>query len=211
MNRKTALGIVVGVVGLGLIVVLAWSIAGEPEIDPSIAFGDVTVEGDNLPYVQDPNAGDSAIGETAPTVSGSDWDGVNHTVGPDGRPKVLLFLAHWCNVCDAEAPQVQAWLDGGGLPDDVDLYAFTVRASRSRVDWPPQDWLEGHGWTVATIMDDEQGSADAAYGVVGTPFYVVLDGENKNLGRITGTVGPAGLDGMAAMAQASISEDEEGE
>lgn len=203
MNR-TVLWIVGGVVGLGLIVALAWSIASEPVVDESIAFGEVTVDGPNLPFVQDVAAGDQAIGVTAPTVSGGDWNGNSYTVGPDGRPKVLLYLAHWCPHCDAEVPEVQAWLDAGNLPADVDMYAFTIRSQRGRPDWPPQDWLDDYGWTVPTIMDDNLGSADIAYGVVGTPFYVVLDGDNTVLGRISGAVGTAGLDAMVQIAQESI-------
>jgi thiol-disulfide isomerase/thioredoxin len=203
MNR-TVLWIVGGVVGLGLIVALAWSIAGEPVVDESIAFGEVTVDGPNLPFVQDVAAGDQAIGVTAPTVSGGDWNGNSYTVGPDGRPKVLVYLAHWCQFCDAEVPEVQRWLDAGNLPEDVDMYSFTIRSQRGRPDWPPQDWLDGYGWTVPTIMDDNLGSADIAYGVVGTPFYVVLDGDNTVLGRISGAVGTAGLEAMVQLAQDSI-------
>lgn len=203
MNR-TVLWIVGGVVGLGLIVALAWSIASEPVVDESVAFGEVTVDGPNLPFVEDVAAGDHAIGVTAPTVSGGDWNGNSYSVGPDGRPKVLLYLAHWCPHCDAEVPEVQAWLDAGNLPADVDMYAFTIRSQRGRPDWPPQDWLDDYGWTMPTIMDDELGSADNAYGVVGTPFYVLLDGDNTVLGRVSGAVGTAGLDAMVQIAQDSI-------
>jgi hypothetical protein len=52
-------------------------------------------------------------------------------------------------------------------------------------------------------MDDAQSSAVLAYGMRGTPFYVVLDGENTNLGRFSGEVGVAGLEAMVQLAQAS--------
>ena len=65
-------------------------------------------------------------------------------------------------------------------------------------------WLEDEGWTVPVIMDDEQLSAVLTYGMRGTPFYVVLDGDNLNLGRVSGEVGIAGLDQMVRIAQASI-------
>jgi len=100
---------------------------------------------------------------------------------------------------------VQSWLDAWGLPDDVDMYSFTVLSDRLRPNWPSQTWLEDAGWTVPVIMDDEQQSVVFAYGMRGTPFYVVLDGDNSNLGRISGEVGVAGLDQMVAIAQSSIS------
>jgi len=202
--NKTVLWIIGGVVGLGLIVLLAASIAGEEAVDESIAFGEVTVEGAPLPFFADPNTADPALGLTAPTVSGFDWNDLPSTVGPDGRPKIVMFLAHWCPHCQAEVPVVQSWLDGGGLPDDVDMYSFTVLSDRLRPNWPSETWLEGEGWTVPVMMDDEQQSAVFAYGMRGTPFYVVLDGDNNNLGRISGEVGVGGLEQMVRVAQDSI-------
>jgi len=202
--NKTVLWIIGGVVGLGLIVLLAASIAGEEPIDDSIAFGEVTVEGDPLPFLADENGIDPALGFTAPTVSGVDWDDVPSTIGADGRAKIVLFLAHWCPHCQNEVPVVQSWLDDGGLPDDVDMYSITVLSDRLRPNWPSETWLEAEGWTVPVIMDDEQQSAVFAYGMRGTPFYVVLDGDNTNIGRISGEVGVGGLEQMVRLAQASI-------
>lgn len=202
MNKKV-LWIIGGVVSFGLIVALAFSIASEPVIDESIAFGQVTVEGAALPFVDNPAASDPGLGLTAPTISGGDWQGNQYTIGPDGRPKILVFLAHWCPHCQNEVPVIQNWVDSGGLPDDVDLYALTVLSDQLRPKWPPQDWLEEEGWTLPTIMDDEEGSAVFAYGMRGTPFYVVLDGDNTNIGRFSGEVGVEGLRTMALIAQRS--------
>jgi thiol-disulfide isomerase/thioredoxin len=192
-----------GVIGLALIVWLAISIAGETQIDPSVAHGEVTVEGTPLPLLADP-AADPALGFTAPTVTGVDFDGTTHTIGPDGRPKILIFLAHWCPHCQAEVPEVQAWLDSGRLPAEVDFYSFTVMTDHLRPNWPPQDWLEEEGWTPPVIMDDLQGSVVQAYGMRGTPFYVVLDGDNRSIGRFSGQVGVPGLEAMTQIAKDSI-------
>lgn len=203
-SRSTLLWVVGGVLGLALIVWLAISIAGETDIDPSVAFGDVTVEGQPLPFLADPTTADPALGFSAPTVTGSDFDGTSHTVGADGRPKILIFLAHWCPHCQAEVPEVQAWIDQGGLPAEVDMYSFTVLTEHVRPNWPPEEWLEEEGWTPPVIMDDEEQSIVTAYGMRGTPFYVVLDGENNNLGRFSGQVGVPGLEAMVRIAQDSI-------
>lgn len=202
--NKTLIWIIGGVVGLGLIVALAFSIASEPELDDSIGFGDPTVEGDPLPFLADPAAGDPTLGFTAPTVSGADWNGNAVSIEPDGRPKIVVFLAHWCSHCQAEVPEIQQWVDSGAVPDDVDLYSVTVFTDSLRPNWPPQDWLEEEGWTAPVVMDDEVGSVVEAFGVRGTPFYVVLDGENTNLGRFSGQVGVNGLETMVLLAQASI-------
>lgn len=202
--NKTVMWVVGGVVGLGLIVLLALSIASEPEIDESIDFGEVTVDGNPLPFLADPTVTDPALGFTAPIVSGTDWEGVETTIAADGRPKIVIFLAHWCSHCQAEVPEVQRWLDGGGLPDDVDMYSITVFSDHLRPNWPARDWLEEENWTRPVIRDDDIGTAVTAYGVRGTPFYVVLDGDNNNLGRFSGQVGVGGLETMVAIAQASL-------
>jgi thiol-disulfide isomerase/thioredoxin len=137
----------------------------------------------------------------APTVTGSDWDGNTYTVGPDGRPKVLIFLAHWCSFCQAEVPEVVAWLAQGGLPDDVDMYSLSVGISESRPNFPPRAWLEREGWTLPVIRDDREGTAATVFGMSGTPFYVVLDGQNRVLMRVAGRVGTQGLEALVALAQ----------
>jgi hypothetical protein len=50
-------------------------------------------------------------------------------------------------------------------------------------------------------MDDEIGSVAVNYGMSGTPFYVVLDGDNTNLGRISGEIGIQGLEALVGIAQ----------
>lgn len=199
--------IIGGVVGLGLIVWLAASIATEPGLDDSIAFGEVEVEGENLPFF-DSSAADPAIGLTAPTVSGSDWNGDDHTIGRDGRAKIVVMLAHWCPHCQNEVPVIQDWVEAGGLPEGVDLYGVTVLTNRLRdgSTWPPSEWLDGEGWTSPTIMDDEAGSVVSAYGLVSTPTYVVLGPNNENLGRLAGEIGVPGLNALAQTAAASLGE-----
>lgn len=199
---KTVWWIIGGVVGLGLIVVIAASIAGEEEIDTSAGFGTVTVEGDALPVLTDP-ATDAASGMTAPTVTGADWEDNESSIAPDGRAKILVFLAHWCPHCQAEVPLIQDWVDAGGVPEGVDLYGLTVITDSLRPNWPPQDWLIQEGWTSPVIMDDEAGSAAIAYGLGGTPMYIVLDGDNTVVQRVSGEIGAAGLEALADLAAAS--------
>ncbi|HSJ83411.1 MAG TPA: TlpA disulfide reductase family protein [Acidimicrobiia bacterium] len=199
-SRATLWWILGGVVGLGLIVALAASIATEPEIDESIGYGDPTVEGDPLP-VYAAGTQDVAIGLTAPTVTGADWEGNPVTIEPNGNAKIILFLAHWCPHCQNEVPVVQDWVDAGNLPEDVELISVVTSTDRSRTNWPPQDWLEEEGWTSPSIMDDQIGIVAGNFGMAGTPFYVVLDGENVNLGRVSGEIGVDGLNALAALAQ----------
>jgi thiol-disulfide isomerase/thioredoxin len=202
-SKSTLYWIIGGVLGLGLIVWLAFSIAGDEGLSDAIGFGEVNVEGAVLPVFPDSTVSDPAVEMTAPTVTGNDWDDVSTTIGPDGRPKIIVFLAHWCPHCQAEVPRIVDWVDSGGLGEDVDMYGITVLTDRLRGNWPPQDWLESSGWTLPTIMDDDISTAATAYGLLGTPFYVVLDGNDKVIARYSGEVGADGLNAMKALAAGS--------
>jgi thiol-disulfide isomerase/thioredoxin len=201
--NKKLLGIIGGVVGLALIVLLAAAIAGEEEADASIGFGDPAVTGDPLPVYNSGSPTDPVVGLTAPETVGADWEENEVRIEADGRSKIVLFLAHWCPHCQVEVPVVQDWLDAGNLPDDVDIYSVATSTDRLRPNWPPQEWLEDEGWTVPVVMDDEIGTVAASYGMAGTPFYVVLDGENNVVRRVSGEIGTAGLDVLVAEAQAA--------
>jgi thiol-disulfide isomerase/thioredoxin len=194
-----------GLAGLALIVWMAWAIASETEVDESVAFGEVTVQGEALPTVDLTN-GDPAVGQEAPTISATDLDGNSVTIGPDGRAKIVVLLAHWCPHCQDEVPVLQSWVESGGLPEDVDLYAATVLTNRLRDSstWPPSEWLESEGWAVTTLKDDQNQTIASSYGLTGTPYYIVLDGENNNLGRISGALGVQGFEAMASIAQAGL-------
>jgi thiol-disulfide isomerase/thioredoxin len=202
-SRATLWWIIGGVVGLGLIVALAASIATEPEIDESIGFGDPTVEGDPLP-VHAVGTEDVAVGLTAPTVTGADWEGNPVSIEPDGTPKIVIFLAHWCPHCQAEVPVIQKWIDEGNVPDDIELVSVNTGTNQLRPNWPPQEWLEDEGWTVPVIMDDELTSVAVGFGMSATPMFVVLDGQNTNLGRVTGELPVESLNSLVQIAQASI-------
>jgi hypothetical protein len=54
----------------------------------------VDITGAALPAYPDGGT-DSAVGMEAPGVSGSSFDGTAVEITDDGRPKVLMILAHW--------------------------------------------------------------------------------------------------------------------
>ncbi|CAN5839090.1 hypothetical protein BH23ACT5_BH23ACT5_21210 [soil metagenome] len=200
MNKKLVLGIVGGVLGLAAVVAIAISAVDPGETDSNIAFGEVTIEGTSLPMMPDDPAQDVALGMVAPDVSGVDGDGNGVTIAADGRPKVVLFLAHWCPHCQEEVPEVVRWLEAGNQPDSVDFYSISTLANRLQGNWPPQQWLADEGWQVPLILDDSGSSLSQAYGMRGTPFWIVLDGDNQVVARVPGRVG---VDGVTAIFEAA--------
>ncbi len=130
---------------------------------------------------------DGAITKQAPEVRGVNFDGGSVEIANDGRPKVIVFLAHWCPHCQAEVPRVQAWVDSGAKPDTVDLYAVPTWIDAARPNYPPDAWLEREGWTSPVLVDTNDAVADA-FGVGGVPFWVFLRSDGTVALRVAGEI-----------------------
>lgn len=153
----------------------------------------VTITGESLPaFAGDPNS-DPGLGMTAPILSGQGFDGQTIAVTDDGRPKLILFLAHWCPHCQREVPAVQTYADEIGFPDSADVYSVSTSHSPSRPNWPPSAWFEREGWTFPVIVDDPESSAHQAYGQGAFPYYVFLDSAGRVALRLSGEQDPVAL------------------
>jgi thiol-disulfide isomerase/thioredoxin len=150
----------------------------------SVAAASVEVVGDPLPAYQ--GGADGAVGLQAPTLAGRDFSGAPVVVENDGRPKAIIFLAHWCSHCQVEVPQVQAWLDEQGAPSGVDLVSVATSNDPSRPNYPADAWLEAEGWTVPVLVDDQAQSAAMAFGLTSFPYFVFLDGDGTVVARVAG-------------------------
>jgi thiol-disulfide isomerase/thioredoxin len=168
-------------------------------VDFGIGFREVSVSGDPLPPYEAGSL-DTAIQMTAPSLSGTDWNSVPTTIEADGRSKIIVLLAHWCPHCQNEVPEIVEWVGQGNLPDTVDMYAVTVMTDHTRGNWPPQDWLLSEEWSLPVIMDDAGSSALLAYGINSVPSFLVLDGDNATLVRVSGGIGASGLDTLVRIA-----------
>ena len=154
---------------------------GQPVVN-----GPVTVEGAALPAL--PSGGtDPAIGRMFPGMSGvSVLDGSALAIPADGRPKLVVYLAHWCPHCQKEVPLLQRWIDDGGVPEGLDLYAVSTGVRADRDNFPPAGWLAEEGWTVPTLADSQDMDAARAAGLTGYPFFVGVDGDGRVVERTSG-------------------------
>lgn len=148
-------------------------------------YGTVEVNGTPLPPMAEGGA-DAAVGQPVPTLTGQQFNGANIAIGNDGKPKVILGIAHWCPHCQKEVPIIQKWLDDNGMPADVEIVAVSTSATESRGNWPASEWLNGEGWTVPTLVDDQDGTAATAIGVSGFPYMLVVDAEGNVVYRTSG-------------------------
>ena len=143
-----------------------------------------TIDGDALPQYEGPD-GDDAVGMAMPTVGGSDFTGKAVSITADGRPKVIVFLAHWCPHCQAAVPLLQTWVSAGGVPEGVDLLSVATGIDPTRPNYPPEAWLQREGWTVPVIADTNNTVA-RAYGLPAYPFWVFVGADGKVVARTVG-------------------------
>lgn len=202
------IGVAVAVVAVALVVAVILTSGGDDGAgtaegtgaaaarDASQETATVTVQGEDLPQftgsgaaaLADPS-GDGAVGRRIPTLTGESFDGSTVTIDPDdGRPKVIVFLAHWCPHCQAEVPRIQEWIDEGNQPDGVDLYAVSTAVAGDRPNYPPSAWLAREGWEPAVLLDDESGTAATSYALPGFPYFVLVDADGNVVQRGSGEV-----------------------
>ncbi|MEM9134678.1 MAG: TlpA disulfide reductase family protein [Actinomycetota bacterium] len=194
-NRGFLLALVgLVVAGLAIVAVVATTVGGDdgtPLADDQTA--EVTVTGDALAGLPNGVAigvaeTDPVVGQTAPSLIGTDFAGDEVAIEADGRPKAVYFLAHWCPHCQDEVPAVQSLIDAGVQPDGLDIYAVSTAVDAGSGNYPPQAWLEREGFEPTVVRDDAQGTAFASFGGGGFPYVVFLDGDNQVVARAAGNL-----------------------
>jgi thiol-disulfide isomerase/thioredoxin len=160
------------------------------------ASGALVTTGAALPPFEKPN-GDPAVGRPAPEVRGSDFDGTPVTITHDGRPKVVLFIAHWCPHCQREVPLIQTWVNSGAVPDGVDLVSVATSIDPAAPNYPPDAWFQREGWTVPVIADPTN-SVAKAYGLSAFPYWVFIGPDGTIKARAVGELTIANLETVIA-------------
>jgi len=178
------------------------SAAGPAAGSAAVVTAPVVISGAKLPALPD-NGKDPAVGRAFPGISGSNvLDGSPVAVEADGRPKVVIFVAHWCPHCQAEVPVITAWLAAKGAPTDVDLYAVSTAVAPDRGNFPPASWLVRERWPVPTLADDANSSAFGAAGLTSFPSFVAVGADGTVRARAMGELGTAEFEALLARARA---------
>jgi thiol-disulfide isomerase/thioredoxin len=186
------LGVVLGLVVLvALIVAIAVSVTND---DGSSAegleqFQPVSVPtGAPLPRFES-IANDPAVGQQAPGLEGRSFDGTPVNVVPGDGPYLLAFGAHWCNVCQAEFPELERRYQDGDIPAGVEFVAIATGSSADLPNYPPSTWLLNRvGWSNPVMADDENYSAASAYGLASYPFLVAVAEDGTVAARSSGAL-----------------------
>ena len=149
----------------------------------------VVVEGTALPsYAAGTAAADDpGTGATPPMLEGKSFDGTPVTIDPgDGKPKLVMFVAHWCPHCQAEVPRIVEWQQQGLLPSGVDVYTVATSTTSSRPNYPPSEWLKDADWPFPTMADSADSVAAQAWGLTSFPYFVAVGADGKVVQRTSG-------------------------
>lgn len=167
--------------------------------DPADAYGaTIAATGDALPMLSmSSDQPDTALGLPLPGIAGTDYAGNPLAIAADGRPKLIVALAHWCPYCNAMIPILEEWY-AAGLPEGLEVVSLSVYANSTRANFPPASWLAAAGWSLPLIADDAAGTLAATLGIPAVPYWLLVSADGTVLARTTGQRDAAFLDGAVA-------------
>jgi thiol-disulfide isomerase/thioredoxin len=146
-----------------------------------------TITGTPLPQLPDRGT-DPGIGMAIPEVRGHSFDGTPVNIVNDGKPKLLVFVAHWCPHCQRVVPQVVSHLRENPQPEGVQLVAIATSTQKNLPNYPPSAWLADEQWPGQTLADTDHFEVASAYGLTAFPYFVAVDGNGKVVARTTGEI-----------------------
>jgi hypothetical protein len=153
----------------------------------------LSIEGTALPELPSDGA-DPAVGQTIPRLVGTGLEGETVEIGPANGAQAIVVVAHWCPHCQAEVPELSAWLADNPLPDGVRLVTLSTAIDPARPNYPPSAWLEREGWPGPVLTDDAESSGLAALGLNAFPGFVFVNADGTVASRAIG----GGAEGFAA-------------
>jgi thiol-disulfide isomerase/thioredoxin len=190
-NKGWIVGAIIAiVVGAAAVVAITTSGSDGPSSDGLVEQAAVSVAGDVLPAYNDADPNDSALGMTAPVLTGKGFTGNTITTETTGTPMMLVFLAHWCPNCQREVPALVEWNKAGRTPPGIDIIGIATGTDPANPNYPPSEWLAREEfpalWPV--IADSKDNTAGDAFGLAGYPYFVLIDGNGKVVKRMSGEI-----------------------
>lgn len=148
----------------------------------------VIVSGTPLPEYDATADPDPAVGREIPTLSGENFSGTPVRIAPNGKAKVVIFVAHWCPHCQREVPILAPDLRDEPLPTGVEAFAVSTAVNPQAPNFPPSEWLETVDWPTPILVDDAEGAAASAYGLSSFPYFVFVNADGTVSSRVSGEI-----------------------
>jgi thiol-disulfide isomerase/thioredoxin len=188
-NRMLLWGALAVIVVIAVVVAVVAGGGGDNAAATKWEIAPVKVSGTPLPDFDKNASSDPAVGDTVPTLQGrSVYDGSRVTIGPDsgdGKPQMVVFVAHWCPHCQAEVPRLVE-LAKQGVFDGVQVSAVATGTTEQGGNYPPSAWLQDVDWPFPVMADSPTGTAAQAYGLTSYPFFVLVNPDGTVAGRGVG-------------------------
>ena len=131
---------------------------------------------------------ESVGGLYSPTVDGYDFSGQPLSIENNGRPKIIISLAHWCSHCQEEVQILKKNFSIHGVSSALDAYAVATAIDSNKPNYPPDKWLKKESWPYQIMSDTSDDAIAKAFGVNAFPYWVLVDSEGKVLSRVKGSL-----------------------
>ncbi|MEO2169189.1 MAG: redoxin domain-containing protein, partial [bacterium] len=125
------------------------------------------------------------VGELAPELKLASYRGELPASLVGGGRHLLFFWATWCIPCKAAVPEMMAWAEAQGVPVIAITDEEVERLDPFFAEWkePFPEWVARDPLRVTTL----------AYGISGTPTFVLVDDEGRVSANLTGYSKKKGL------------------
>ena len=209
-RARIAAAVVGALAVVAAVVVAVVVLSGDSTFRPD----DLAFNGTSLPtYVA--GVDDPAVGTKAPLFVteylDGEWAFVGGGGGPNDTAKLVVFVAHWCPVCQAELPKISNWVEENPLPEGVEIVMVSTFQDSDRDNYPPSEWFDAAGWEAPVAVDSGDGEIVTEwFGMPSVPSWVVLTDHNDVLERGTGPIPPTQLDQLITLAASSRGRHDEG-
>jgi thiol-disulfide isomerase/thioredoxin len=128
--------------------------------------------------------GPPKVGDLAPPLHVTGYRGKTTSLA-DGKKHLLVFWATWCLPCKLALPELRAFAAKTG--------AQVIGITDQRAQELDKFFSEGGAYLEDIALDDHR-QTFLAYGVSGTPMFVLVDGDGKDSSVWTGYSAAKGLE-----------------